>query len=414
MPMKIGIIGDTHFGYQWGTERSIDSFLQAQDAFEKACKAGCDVIVQVGDLFDTRVPKPEVISEAMKLLSVPLLAKPSNVKLVNTFNKNIYEISDRIFQGIPLVAIHGTHDRRSRGLINPLESFEQAGFLIHLHRNAVVFEKENERVAIHGFSGVPERYAGENFSNWDPKPVPNASNIMLLHQSFSEYIYSPLEPPTMNIEMLPVGFDLFINGHIHCSDVKDLQNKGMFLLSGSTLITQITKPDTERPKYIWYFDTKTKELTKEKIDQVRKVFLEEMDVTNLSILEIKEKLISYLKSLPKNDIKKPLVKIKLIGKLSKGIDSSELTDISEYMNKFLVTIDKRFDNELTIEKLRTLHEVIGKRRSSEEIGIEMLQSDLSDEVTFDIESLFKLLTEGSIDKALENLKEVSNDQTIRT
>ena len=36
---------------------------------------------------------------------------------------------------------------------------------------------------------------------------------MMLHNSIIPYIYSPLEPPSMKIEDLPKGFDLYVLGH---------------------------------------------------------------------------------------------------------------------------------------------------------------------------------------------------------
>ncbi|NIQ17993.1 MAG: hypothetical protein GTN43_04250, partial [Candidatus Aenigmarchaeota archaeon] len=83
----------------------------------------------------------------------PLLVK-NDVKLVKGIEKDISKISEIALMGIPIVAIHGTHERRTKGLLNPVEALEKAGFLIYLHCNGVIFKKGSERVAVHGMSGV--------------------------------------------------------------------------------------------------------------------------------------------------------------------------------------------------------------------------------------------------------------------
>ena len=97
-------------------------------------------------------------------------------------------VSDIALNGIPVVAIHGTHERRGKELVNPIEMLEKAGFLIHIHKQAVVFEVNGKKVAIHGIGGTPERDFREEL-NEITKPMPDAVNILMLHQSTKEEIY---------------------------------------------------------------------------------------------------------------------------------------------------------------------------------------------------------------------------------
>jgi len=118
---------------------------------------------------------------------------------------------------LPIAAIHGTHERRTKESVNPIQLLESMGYLINAHANAVIFEKEIngavERVAVHGLGGVPDSYAKEAIKAINYKPVPNAFNIFVFHQTVKEFV--PVDLDVMSIEDLPIGFDLYLCGHIH-------------------------------------------------------------------------------------------------------------------------------------------------------------------------------------------------------
>ena len=79
--MKIAIISDMHFGYAWGKERGEESFTQGKEVIEKAVKEKVDFILLPGDIFDSRVPKQEIMERAMRILSIPQHAPKSNLKV---------------------------------------------------------------------------------------------------------------------------------------------------------------------------------------------------------------------------------------------------------------------------------------------------------------------------------------------
>ena len=242
--MKIAVFSDMHFGYAYNNETENDSFENAAEAFDISKDA--DLIIIPGDLFDSRVPKTSVWANAIRVLVKPLLRNSTGVELVDT-DKNLKEISKRTINHQPVVALHGTHERRGKGEINAIEALEDAGILIHLHLNYIVFEKDGKKVAIHGMSGVPERYAYDVLNKWNPQPVPNCINILMIHQSIDPYVYSPLEPPSLNLSNLPKGFDIIINGHIHGHTQQKIGNT-LLLFAGSTLITQMEKNEAEALK----------------------------------------------------------------------------------------------------------------------------------------------------------------------
>ncbi len=230
--MKISVISDCHLGFGYNTERSEDAFDAFQEALEKSLDS--DIILLGGDIFDSRIPRTEVLTKAMELLIKPL--KMEGSVTLESGTKDISELP-RIRNGIPVISIHGNHERRVKGLLNPVEALEKAGFLVHLHCNHVILQKDGEKIAIHGMSGVPDQYAESVLKEWNPRPVEGYFNILITHQSIAPFVYAE---HLLYLEKLPTGFDLYINGHIH--DHKKSEHAGKpFIIPGSLLPTQITK-----------------------------------------------------------------------------------------------------------------------------------------------------------------------------
>ena len=152
--MKISIISDLHLGYGQNTERENDSFEAFQEAVEKSLD--CDVILLGGDMFDMKIPNTEVFTSAIGILK-KTLEKENGIRIIGGVNKNTDEFP-LIKQGIPVIGIAGNHERRVKGLLNPVEALEKAGFLIYLHCNAIVLEKAGEKIAVHGMSSVPDQF----------------------------------------------------------------------------------------------------------------------------------------------------------------------------------------------------------------------------------------------------------------
>src|SRR3990172_2387443 len=248
--MKISIFSDCHLGYKYGEERGEDSFNSLQEIINNSLDA--DLIVIAGDLFDARVPRQEIIAKAARIFSKPQEI-PSRTKLIEIRNKEEHEINTLALRGIPIVAINGNHDKRAKYLTNPVQVLEHAGLLIHLDKSTALFEIDGKTIAVHGMSYVHERYAKDALNEWNPKPIENAINILVLHQSISPYIFNPLEPPTIDIENLPQGFDLYVEGHIHWREIRELHGS-KFLLAGSTTPTSVHRKEAEQPKAYYIYD----------------------------------------------------------------------------------------------------------------------------------------------------------------
>jgi len=114
--VKIAIISDSHLGYARFEE---DAYVQFEKAILLASEKA-DIILFAGDVFDTKVPKLETLEKAVQI-----------------FRK----------ARVPVVAIHGNHERRSKDSVNPVQLLAAAGVLEYLHGRDYVFEKDGEKLS---------------------------------------------------------------------------------------------------------------------------------------------------------------------------------------------------------------------------------------------------------------------------
>jgi len=385
--MLIGIFSDCHCGYKYGDERWKDSFIALNEAMDKT--SDCDLIIIPGDLFDTRVPKPEVFAKVAKILSKAQTA-PSGTKFLEIINKEKVEMSPLALRGIPIVAIHGTHEKRSKQLINPIQALEHAGLLIHLHCATAVFEIEGKKVAVHGMSGVPDRYAKDVFDQWNPKLIPEALNILMIHQSITPYIYSPLEPPSMKIEDLPKGFDLYILGHIHWHEVRMFKD-GQLLVTGSIIPTSIHRIESEQEKCIHKFDGK--DIKSIPLKDQRKIFWREFEFSP----SIKENIETFITTI--SPFKpKPIINIKVKGLIKRDQLAPSFSKIEEKFNdKAIVNINKNLEIEGFKEQIEMLQLLKEQRLSPEEHGLKILQENLKQaNCGIKIGEIFEFLVDGNV------------------
>lgn len=387
--MKISIFSDCHCGFDYGEERGEDSFSALQEAIEKSLDS--DLILIAGDLFDSKIPKQEVFARTAKMLSI-VQHMPSKTKFTDSINKKRSEISPLALRGIPIIAIHGTHERRAKQMINPVQALEHAGLLIHLHASTVVFKADGKKVAVHGMSGVPERYAKEVLTQWNPKPIEDAINILMLHQSIDPFIYSPLEPPSIKLEDLPEGFDLYVLGHLHWHKNEKFKT-GTLLLTGSTMATSVHSSESKQKKCIFKYDGK-------KIEEIpldsRDIYYESFEYSDDVKKKIEENIQNILKN---NSSKKPVIFIKIIGKLKKGEVIPSFSDIeSKFSEKGIIKILKNLQSEDFEQNIELLRALKDQRLSVEEQGLQLLRKNLDQtKCGINIEEFFDLLMNGEVE-----------------
>lgn len=409
--MKIAVLSDFHFGHAYNSVLENDSFENAEEAMEKALNS--DLVLLAGDIFDSRLPRTSVWARAIKVLTRPLLKENTGIKLVSC-TKELKDISKRTLNHIPVIALHGTHERRSKGELNAIEALENAGILVHLHQNTIIFEKDGVKVAIHGMSGVPERYAKDVLYQWNPKPMESCFNILILHQSIEPYIYSPLDPPSLSLSNLPKGFDTIIDGHIHISG-KDKLDGATMLFPGSTIVTQLEQNEALAEKGFFEIDI-SKELKVEfkKLEKNRKFFYEKISLAGST--PVRKLLENKIKDiLMENSERSPLIKLKISGKESDVLDQ-ELRHIEEkYYGRAIIRFVKELETPEIAKKIEFLRNLREQKLSVEEVGLNILKKNL-DELSFnsvfDYDTVFKLLSRRETRKTFNIL--TGEQKTLKT
>ena len=397
--MKIAVLSDLHFGHAYNSELEDDCFDVAEESMEKSL--ACDLIVILGDIFDSRIPKTQIWAKALKILVKPALQENKGVKLVKS-SKELKEVSERTLNHIPVVALHGNHERRAKGEFNTVQVIENAGLLIHLHGEYLIFEKNGERVALHGMSNVPERYAKEFMENWNPKPMEGCKNILLLHQSIDPYVFSPLEPPSLTLSNLPKGFDLILNGHIHGRNVTNIENT-VLLIPGSPMVTQYDKSESGAEKGLNIIYTENMKIEFVPIERARKFIYE--DVRTNSDTSIREQIEGKLADiLSKDFFKNPIIKIKVIGNENDVIEKDLKEIQKKYSYRSFLSFVREVESVEMTQKIEFLQKLREQSLSVEEIGVQVLRKNLEElnfNKSFDYENVFALLADGSTETAYQ-------------
>ncbi len=420
--LKLAVISDPHLGTKWGTPREEDSFDQFQEAIERSLDIGAQIILIPGDIFDTRIPKLEVWEKALRIFSIPLMRGRSDVSLAKTIDKPTEEISPLAFSGVPVVALHGNHERRTKGLKNPVEALEAAGELVHIHGATLIFDTPDGKVAIHGLSNVPDQHLLASIQAWNPKPVAGAFNIMVIHQSVGNFVFSTEERPSLALEDLPKGFDIYICGHVHFRADATVDGKKL-ILPGSTERTQLLLVEAQNPKGFYMFEI-GKVMRQEFVElkTPRDFVYEEMRFENVDIPELygatKSKVEELLSRPLKNNVKKPIIKVRLVGTLAKTASKSEFDEysiIDEFKDRAIVNIGKDALVSPGLEdKLQLLREFKEKRLSIDEQAMALLEEYLKDAEhvrPFNIRGLYELLVEERDEEALKQILSVVQSLT---
>jgi DNA repair exonuclease SbcCD nuclease subunit len=249
-------------------------------------------------------------------------------------------------------------------------------------------------------SGVPERYAADTLNKWNPKPVDDCFNILLLHQSIEPYVYSPLEPPSLNTSNLPCGFDLIVDGHIHVSG-QDKTDSGIIIFPGSTIVTQLEKNEAGSDKgfFLLYVNNGC-EFTFVPLQTNRRFFYEEVGTDREQIENRIRDILS------KNLNKPPLIKMRIVGKEADFVERELREMIKKYSGESLLSFSKELESPEVEKKIEFLRNLREQRMSVEEIGIQLLRKSLEQmnfDSVFDYDQAFKLLSGGDVERAFDIL-----------
>ncbi len=418
--MLLGIFSDSHLGFL-GEDRFEEAFSRFKESIDIFHEKKVDFILHAGDLFDAAVPEQEVWLKTFEAFSHNTGASKiasdftgyakSNVLhgYFSTLTKTYFEKEFKVsVKGIPIIAIHGTHEFRGKDFANALDVLEESHCLVHLHAGYCVLEKEGEKVFIHGMGGVPEKHAKEALLKYSPTPIKGHTNLLLLHQSFTDFLpFDDDSIASLSLTDLPHGFDLIINGHLHWTDEQDLNGK-RFLLTGSSIFTQMKKLEAKKEKGVFLFETNSKKLVFIPFPVQRKLFYEKIEFKGARPDEIITKVNSLVDSYLINAIFKikPLIRLKLTGTLAKGFNQSDVVlDFSRYKDNAVFSVSKNFELVNFQKKIDGLKEMHSSKKSVLDLGIDILEKNVLEAglKNFDTRRIFDLLSSGENEKVEEVL-----------
>lgn len=403
--MKLAVISDLHLGCAWGTELQEDSFRNAREAFSKALAEKPDIILILGDVFHDKIPKPEILSPAIKLFAkVNKSMKP--VKILSKVKDKKEEVASGTIP--PIIGIYGTHERRSAYSVNPVQTLTSANFIYYLHAESILLDINGNRLGVHGLSGVPENYARDSLKAWQPAPFPQATNLLLLHQDFKELIPNP---DALSFGDLPKGFDLFLLGHIHWRvEGKHPAFETPILIPGSTIATQLKQKEAKIKKgfYILEFGTKThiefKELKETRPFEYITLNIDKKKPSEI-LTEASEILTKHLQF--QHGELKPLYRFKLKGELAEGFLPTDINFKSvteKFKDKAIVSIEKsKVTSSKLAERTKLLSDLKSNKISIDQLGIDLLSKNLKAKDREKVETIFNLLADGELDKVEELL-----------
>jgi len=396
--MKIAIISDCHFGF------NEDALPQAREAMLLSLKMGADAILLPGDIYDIRVPRQEVLHETIRLYSE--IKKrgargPSAIQVLEKKGEGFQKIEN---EGIPILAIWGTHERRGKGLTNVIQIMDAAGLLICFHTRTLILEKGTEKVAFQGLGGVPEEYFGRTLEVAGFAPLKGVFNIFVFHQNLSELMPVEMEN-TVSMEDLPNGFQLYVNGHIHWNH--DIKSAGRRLLvSGSTVVTQMKKNE-EKPKGFYLFDTSSQVAEFVEIPS-RPFHFREIRCASETAAGIESAIEGELAQiLAKHSVMLPLVKIKLSGTVPRA--AAAAIDIDKIIRKnagrAILYIDKDFESAELKDRIEMLRRIRAEGKGAKDLGWEILRVRLKEKRIGIREphEFFEMLAEGEVERALAHI-----------
>ncbi len=405
--MKIAVIGDTHFGFDHYGKRRDDALRNAKEAFELALAEKVDFIIQTGDVFDERLPKPEVVSPVIQLMK-DISNRSNKLKLVRRVSADGEELTTSEIP--PILMIYGDHDRRPKEYINPVQILHNAGLIYCLNRETLVLEKGSERIAIHGFSNVPHQYARDVLKKHNFQTIPNMKNLLIIHQSFQELLPNQA-PEIMNYSDLPEKIDAHILGHIHWrQEDKHPSSKSPILLPGSTVQTQMKKIESKISKGIYILDISEK-LTYNflELKKPRKLYHETIEIDGDKPSEIGTKIQETVKNILDyhNHELIPMIRIVLKGVLHDGFIPSDISMkniLKKYESRAIINIGKaKLVSKTLNEKSKLIQDLKTKKISIEDLGLKILGEKLNVKKLDKLESIFSALKSGELSKAEEIL-----------
>ena len=402
--MRIAIVSDLHIGYERFYD---DAYRQAREAFEAIAAKKADMVIIPGDIFDRRNPKPEVIAQAINLFR-DFSHNPWPAKLEEFVPLREHR---KAYTDIPILAIPGTHERVAEGKENPLTLLGLAGLLIDASEAIAVIRKGEEKVAVFGLGGLSEERVKSELADLGEKPVEGCFNIFMFHQSIYEIL--PFSDNFIHFEDLPVGYDLYVDGHIH-NRIEDKVHGKPFLIPGSTVLTQLKEGEQEQ-KGFYIYDTKSNTWEFNRINSRPYKFFR-IKLSEAAPKDVMTEAEAIMDSALAEKGEKPIIKLSFSGTIAKGFKNVDLplhTIYTKYSNKAILDIDSSKVSEHRMEEnIKEIREGKLEGMNIKDLGMEIFSSKLKEagfRADVNPAELFNILSSNKKEKAIKLATELLSD-----
>lgn len=384
--MKVSILSDVHLGFGRGSEREGDAYEALAEALEKSRDS--DLILIAGDIFDSNNPPAEVLALSEEIL-LPFLLEDGGMRIPEGMEKDTKKLK-LVNPRRPIIAIHGTHERRARGLLNPVQALERAGFLVYLHCNGIILEKGGEKICVQGMSGVPDQYSERVLQEWNPRPREGCYNTLMIHQNLRGFMHEKV-PNQMDPEKLNRGFDLYVCGHIHSGGESELGGSKL-VIPGGMVTTQIR--EGEKPLGFFKMDTSSGKAGFVELESQRNIYFLDAGSREEGERGVRE-------ILEKRHDRKPIIRVDIKGDFPLGGLKERFGDRA-ILNFRKESGAVEGGGAVGMEEQRLSVRDLGKKLLRENLERQGLEPDL-------FEQVFELLLEKRQEKALELLREGGNE-----
>lgn len=276
-----------------------------ESALDRCIELGVDFVLVCGDLFHVGIPDLGIVNSA--------LAKIMQVRRA----------------GIPIYAIYGSHDYTPTGT-SVIDILDTAGAIVNLSKwkmeegrillDVVSDEKTGARLA--GISARKIGLESKYYEVLDREALEKVSGfkVFAFHSGITQFKPPRLtEMETIDISLLPKGFDYYAGGHIHQRGEFRAEGYGRVVFPGPLFTgygrdVEETARGEKRGFYLVEFDTTVKSVEFVPVTAFGGVF-RELNVGGMNAADANNKLASAFEGV---DVRGKLVAFKVSGELAGG------------------------------------------------------------------------------------------------
>jgi hypothetical protein len=314
-------MSDVHLG----AHRELALRKLEQEAFEAALnrcvQLDVDFVLVCGDLFHVGIPDLGVVNDA--------LAKMMEVRRA----------------GIPIYAIYGSHDYTPTGT-SVIDILDTAGALANISKwkfedGRLTLDVETDKRTGAKLAGISARRIGlesKYYEILDRSALEELEGfkIFAFHSGITQFKPARLsEMETLDISLLPKGFDYYAGGHIHQRGEfrADRYERIVFpgpLFTGYGRDLENTARGEKRGFYLVEFDDEVRRAEFVPVEALRGEF-RELSIEGLNAVEANRRIASAFEGV---DVTEKLVAFKVFGELAGGKPSDlELSALKSRLSK---------------------------------------------------------------------------------